>query len=234
MKHYLPLALAALAFFVAAPSAFAVRIRVIDAPTLPPATNSGADCTQLSALNPNAACPISDINATYLMSFVGAENPGCQGAAAVNGVGAIGIAGFNYCIILQNVTQPQMPLTGFDFTFIVPDAGSGDVYSFIECDGFPESVSNSFCPPASVSNPLHSGEIIHVSFAADPGVPVPEVAYLFVDFENNPGNASVTVSGPVSVPEPGALGLFGLGLLAIGVGYGWEKRRQNGRINHAT
>jgi hypothetical protein len=30
----------------------------------------------------------------------------------------------------------------------------------------------------------------------------------------------------VSVPEPGALGMFGLGLLVLGVGFGWQKRRQ--------
>jgi hypothetical protein len=38
---------------------------------------------------------------------------------------------------------------------------------------------------------------------------------------NSPGAANVTLS----VPEPGELGLFGLGLLMLGVGYGWRRRR---------
>lgn len=38
----------------------------------------------------------------------------------------------------------------------------------------------------------------------------------------------------VGVPEPGELGLFGLGLLAIGVGYGWKKRRQGRGISNAA
>jgi hypothetical protein len=59
-------------------------------------------------------------------------------------------------------------------------------------------------------------------------VPVGQLAYLFVDFTNNPGTSSVTAD--ISVPEPGVLGLFGVGLLAIGVGYSWRKGRQ-GRGN---
>jgi hypothetical protein len=230
MKRYLLLALAAFAFVIVAPSAMAVRVRVVDAPAVPLEPSASTDCTLLSAINPNAACPISDINATYKMSFVDVAKPGCQAAAGVAGVGPAGIAGFNFCIILQNVTQPNVPLTGFNFTFIVPDAGLGDDYSFIDCSGVPSNVTNSFCPSA----PLIVGSSITVSFAANPGVPVPEVAYLFVDFANNPGNASVTVSGPISVPEPGELGLFGLGLLGICVGYGWEKRRQSHRIKSAA
>ena len=46
--------------------------------------------------------------------------------------------------------------------------------------------------------------------------------YLITDFEYQPDPATVTVSAP----EPGELGMFGLGLLALGLVYGWRKRRQ--------
>jgi hypothetical protein len=54
--------------------------------------------------------------------------------------------------------------------------------------------------------------------------------YLITDFIENPGYAEVTVS----VPEPGTLGLFGLGLLALGVGVGLQRRRQTSRSNEAA
>lgn len=222
MKHSLSLALAALAFVLSAPDASAVRMRVVDAP--PPALATFTDCALISNINSSAPCSVTDITATYQMGFVDASVPGCQAASALPGVGIDGISGFNFCIILVNQTLPQSGLTGFNFTFTVPDAIPGlDDYSFVFCDGLPGAVSNTFCPPG----PLHAGDIISASFAsAGSGVPVGDLAYLFVDFGNNPGVASVTVSGPVSVPEPAELGLFGLGLLVIGAGYCWEKRRQ--------
>jgi hypothetical protein len=38
----------------------------------------------------------------------------------------------------------------------------------------------------------------------------------------------------VAVPEPGALGMFGLGLLLLGVGYGWQQRRQKLRQSNVA
>ncbi len=214
MKHYLLPALAALAFFVVAPSAFAVRVRVVDAPPV--------DCTTLPA---STACAITDVSAAYAMTFMPVSDAGCQSAAA-QPPGA-DISGFNWCIVFTNLSGA--PLTDLHFTFTVPTQGTNDDYSFIFCDGFPTSVTNTFCPQA----PLQVGDIISASFSASPGVPNGQAAYLFVDFENNPGTTAATFT-PVSVPEPGALGLFGLGLLAVGVGYGWEKRRQNRGIRHAA
>ena len=227
MKHYLTVALAAFGLMVAAPSAFAVRMRVVDAP--PPGS---INCAVGSGQIPSTPCSIEDVNATYNMAFVPASVGGCQAASALPGVGADGIAGFSFCIIMVNQTLPQTALTGFNFTFVVPQAVPGvDDYSFVSCDGLPGNVSNTFCP----QGPLHAGDTISSSFAsALPGVPVGDLAYLFVDFGNNPGDAVVTVSGPTTVPEPGELGLFGLGLLAIGVGYGWEKRRRNRRTYHGV
>ena len=211
MKHYLLLALAALAFFVVAPSASAVRVRVVDAPHV--------DCTT------STACSINDASATYEMSFLDVSNANCQSAAG-DPPGA-DISDFSYCIVFTNFSQTV--LTSFNFTFTVPTQGSSDDYSFIVCDGFPTGVTNSFCPQA----PLHAGDSISMSFSASPGVPNTQSAYLFVDFENSPGT-TLTTFAPVSVPEPGALGLFGLGLLVIGVGFGWEKRRQNRGTHYAA
>lgn len=220
MKHYPALALAALVLALVAPSAFAVRMRVVDAPPITQApTNTDSDCTGNGV---NTPCAITNVNDTYAMNFVAASNAGCQTATSVPGVGADGISGFNFCIILINETLPQAPLTGFNFTFVVPTAGNTDDYGFVSCDGVPGNVvTSSFCP----SGPLHAGDLVTASFSASPGVPVRELAYLFVDFSNNPGTSSMTAD--VSVPEPGVLGLFGLGLLAVGVGYGWQKRHQS-------
>lgn len=231
MKRSLTLALAAFALVIAAPSALAVRMRVVDAP-LPSGTAMATvtDCASISASSPNTACSVTDINATYTMRFVDAGLPGCAAATSVAGVGPTDLDGFTYCIILVNFTKPKAPLTGFNFTFEVPNAGPNDDYSQVQCTGIPGNVSSTFCPPA----PLIAGASVTASFSAHPGVPVAEVAYLFVDFANQPGDASVTFSGPVSVPEPGELGLFGLGLLAIGLGYGWEKRRKSCRTGDAV
>lgn len=216
MRRYPALALTAFILVLAAPSAFAVRMRVVDAPpTLVPPTNVDSDCTANAV---NTPCAITDVSDTYAMNFVAASNPGCQSAAGVIGVGAAGIAGFNFCMILANETKA--PLTGFNFTFIVPAEDPSDFYNFVDCDGIPGNVLASSCP----QGPLHAGDVVTASFSALPGVPVGELAYLFVDFTNNPGTSSMTAD--VSVPEPGVLGLFGLGLLAIGVGYGWREHRQ--------
>ena len=224
MKHYLALVLTAFVLILAAPSASAVRIRVVDAPPV--------DCATLPA---NSACDVTDVNASYAMSFMAATDAACQSAAAQPNPGA-DISGFNWCIAFNNFSG--QPLTNLNFSFTVPPQGGNEVsvaagpfddYSFVICDGFPSSVTSSLCP----SGPLQAGDIISTSFSANPGVPNRQAAYLFVDFQNNPGTADATFA-PTSVPEPGELGLFGLGLLAIGVGYGWEKRRRNRRTYHGV
>lgn len=219
MKRYLSLALAAFALVIAAPSALAVRIRVVDAPP--------KDCTA------QTVCGIVDGTNTYDMNFVNALDPnlGCQSAAALPKPGA-DISGFTYCIVMDNISSS--PLNTLSFIFTVPAAGLEDDYNNVECDGFPASVTKSSCPTPSTSNPLQAGQVIHATFSANPGVPNSESFYLFVDFANNPGAVSLTVPGRVSVPEPSELGLFGLGLLVMGVGYGWEKRRRNRRTKQAA
>ena len=217
MKHYLALALAAFALVLVAPDASAIRIRVVDAPPV--------DCTTLP---PNTACTVIGTDSSYLMSFMPVEGPegvACRSAEAVPEPAA-DISGFNFCIIFNNLSGN--PLTGLNFTFTVPTQGLNDDYSFVFCDGVPSSVTSSLCP----SGPVQAGDIMTATFSANPGVPNRQDAYLFVDFENDPGEVTGTFTS-TSVPEPGELGLFGLGLLAIGVGYGWEKRRQSHRIHTA-
>ena len=220
MKHYLALALAAFALIVVAPGASAVRIRVVDAPPV--------DCTTLPD---NTACTVTDVNASYTTSFMPVEGPAgaaCQSASAPAPSGPdADISGFNWCVIFNNLSGH--PLTTLNFTFAVPTQGPNDDYSFVFCDGVPSSVTSTLCP----SGPLQAGDMITASFsAAAPGVPSGQDAYLFVDFENRPGDVTATFA-TTSVPEPGELGLFGLGLLAIGVGYGLEKRRQSRRAHIA-
>jgi hypothetical protein len=65
------------------------------------------------------------------------------------------------------------------------------------------------------------GQLFTVSFFANPLLPNSTDFHLFTDFVNSP-SAAVTVS----VPEPGTLGLFGLGLLALGAGTGMRRRHQ--------
>ena len=218
MKHYLALALAAFALVLVAPDASAIRIRVVDAPPV--------DCTPLPA---NTACGVSDVNAPYTARFmpvVGQDGAACRSATAPPPGPNADISGFNWCIIFDNFTDN--PLTTLNFTFAVPTQGLSDDYSFVFCDGVPSSVSSTLCP----SGPMHTGDMITASFSANPGVPTGEATYLFVDFENRPGDVTATFA-PTSVPEPDELALFGLGLLAIGMGYGWEKRRQSRRIHTA-
>jgi hypothetical protein len=66
---------------------------------------------------------------------------------------------------------------------------------------------------------LTAGQLLDLSFFG--AVKNNTNFYLMTDFVNQPDPALVTVS----VPEPGALGLFGLGLLGIGVGLGWRRRQ---------
>lgn len=221
MKHYLAVAFVAFALALAAPSAFAVRVRVVDAPPNPP------DCTQNS---PNTACSIVNTTDTYTMNFVDASLPGCTAANSATGVQPGDLTGFTYCVILNNLSNS--PLTTFNFTFTVPPQGPNDDYTTVDCSGIPSTVSDTFCPSASVTSPLVAGASMSASFSANPGVPIGEDAYLFIDFANSPGTTSLTLS-PLSVPEPGELGLFGLGLLAIGAGYGLQRRRQKSRNNEA-
>src|SRR6185437_13502781 len=82
----------------------------------------------------------------------------------------------------------------------------------------PPDLATDDCPE-SLPSP---GELFTVSFFAHPPLPNRTDFYLFTDFVNSPGVADVTLSAP----EAGELCLSGLGLLLLGIGYGWQRRRR--------
>lgn len=205
MKRYLILVLAAFGLAIAAPSAFATRV-IFDPPTtLPDTTPPG--CTH------DDPCSIGELNHTYQVGFLPCSD--IQGVLIPSGS--------SYCLWMNNVTLHAA--TTFTFQFIVPDGGSnsGDQ---LECSSIPSDLATDDCPQSLP--PV--GELFTVSFFANPPLPNRTDFYLFTDFVNSPGAANVTLS----VPEPGGLGLFGLGLLALGVGYGWQRRRQKSRQGNAA
>jgi len=199
MRRYLVLGFAAVVLAITAPAAFATRV-VFDPPTvadpLPPVT--APFCTH------SDPCSIGEINHTYQVDFL-----------PCNEVMGVDTAGFSYCLWMNNVTGRAV--STFKFQFVVPVGGShsGDE---LECSSIPPDLATDDCPE-SLPSP---GELFTVSFFAPPPLPNRTDFYLFTDFVNSPGVADVTLS----VPEPGELGLFGLGLLLLGIGYGWQRRRR--------
>lgn len=195
MRRYLILALAAIGLVAAAPSAFATRV-IFD----PPQTQSsaGAGCSQYTP------CNIGMLNTPYQVGFVPCSD-----------VLGVSTAGYTWCLWMNNVTLHSV--SKFTFEFTVPSGGS---YSGadLQCASIPPGFATDNCPQ-SLPN---VGSLFDVSFFTDPALPNRTDFYLFTDFYNSPGMATVTLS----VPEPGELSLFGLGLLALGLGYGWRKRRQ--------
>lgn len=212
MRRYLVMALAALALAIAAPSAFATRI-IFDPPAPPPSgippIVGGTDCTigvQPPGSNDYTPCSIGQLNTTYSVEFVG--------CSFLSHSGVTPPAGSTYCLWMNNVTGHGA--TTFTFSFDVPSGvPSGDT---LQCSSQGRYVATSNCPSVLPATP----GLFTVSFFAQPPVPDQTDFYIFTDFANSPGYANVTVS----VPEPGVLGMFGLGLLALGVAFGWQKRRQ--------
>ncbi|HWG66687.1 MAG TPA: PEP-CTERM sorting domain-containing protein [Rhodanobacteraceae bacterium] len=218
MKRYLVLALAALALAIAAPSAFATRV-IFDPPPPSPASGiappAGTDCT-LSAggLNDYTPCNINQINTAYAVTFVDCStlpglNPPAQG----------------WCLFMTNVTRRS--LNTFNFQFTAPSGGSSDGSDLLTCGSQPPGFASDNCQDGAT---VTAGDFLDLSFFA----PLANNTnfYLITDFVNQPGPATVTVS----VPEPSELGLFGLGLLILGVGFVWQKRRQaqTSRSNEAV
>lgn len=202
MKRYLVSALAALVLVVAAPAAFATRV-IFDPPSsgIPPP--AGTDCTLSSGnLNDYTPCNISKLNTPYDVAFVDCStltglNPSAQG----------------WCLYMTNVTGRS--LNKFTFQFTAPSGGSMDNSDLLHCGSQPPGFATDNCKDGAT---VTAGELLDVSFFAS--LPNNTNFYLITDFINQPGPASVTVS----VPEPGELGLFGLGLLVLGLGCAWQRR----------
>lgn len=203
MRRYLILTLATLALVLAAPSAFATKV-IFDPPSGvgPPA---GTDCTLASGvLNNFTPCNVNQINTPYSVAFVDCSTltglvPSAQG----------------WCLYMINVTGKT--LSTFQFQFTVPTGGSSDGTDQLACASQPPGFATDNCQAGVTVSP---GDLLDITFFAT--LPNNKAFYLITDFISQPDYATVTVS----VPEPGQLGLFGLGLLALGLGYGWRKRQQ--------
>lgn len=200
MKRYLGLAVAAFILVLVAPSAFAVRIRVVDPEPIPCARDT--------------PCTIYDLGTTYQANFVSCSHPAAGPIPAT-----VDTAGFTYCLWLNNITGPNASRLDFDLTVPADSVGQR-----LDCDSNEPNVLVVIVCPASL--PTTAGGAFTVSFLSNPPLGNNRDFYLLTDFVSDPGSAGVTLSR-ASVPEPGELSLFGLGLLLIGVGYGWEKRRRS-------
>lgn len=215
MKRYPTLALAAfvLVLVLAAPSALAVRMRIVDPlPIRSGQPPPGHDCTLGSnpGLNDYTPCSMYDTE-QYAVTFVPCTqllNPQT--------------AGYNWCLWMNNRTNGS--INTFSFEVSIPE-GEGD--QDLECSGSEGMSVVTGCPQH-----LADSGTFALSFFSDPALVNDHDFFLMTDFVGQPGPAGATIS--VSVREPGELGLFGLGLLAIGVGYGWQKRRQEPWSNDAV
>ncbi|MGH8145770.1 MAG: PEP-CTERM sorting domain-containing protein [Rhodanobacteraceae bacterium] len=209
MKPYWALALAAFVLVLVAPSALAIRV-IFDPPPPQPLTStaspSSTDCTQsANGLNNYTPCNIRQADTPYTVAFVG-----CSTLSGLNPQVTGG-----WCLYLDNVTGG--PLSTFTFQFSAPGGGSLDGTNELSCSSRPAGFASDNCPDNASFN---AGDPLNLTFFA----PIANNTnfYLITDFNNQPDPASVTAA----VPEPGELGLFGLGLLVLGVGYGWQRRRQ--------
>jgi len=213
MKRFLVLAFMALAAAIIAPSALATRA-IFDPPSgvAPPA---GTDCTLgVPPLDDYTPCNINKRNTPFAVQFVD-----CGTLTGLSPPAS------GWCLYMTNVTGGSLHTFTFDFT--APSGGSADGTDELTCGSQPPGFATDNCIDG-----MHvtAGQMLDLSFFA----PLANNTnfYLITDFFNSPGIATVTVNAP----EPGELGLFGLGLLALGVAFGWERRQtaQRHRKEEAT
>ncbi|HEX5489149.1 MAG TPA: PEP-CTERM sorting domain-containing protein [Rhodanobacteraceae bacterium] len=224
MKRYLFLALSAIVLaMLVAPDALAVRIRIAD-PTgdpvvLPP---NNFLCDGSSAANSNIPCNIYTLGEpAYQVTFVSCDTTGIPTQTPP--------PDFSYCLWLNNVTGT--PVNKLTFEFTVPEGGSLDGTDVLTCDAEAADVED-FSATNTCHGTASAEDRLKITFFTNPAVGRGSDFYLYTDFKKMPDPALVTVS--VAVPEPGALGMFGLGLLLLGVGYGWQRRRQHARQGGAA
>lgn len=202
MKRFLVLASMVLAAAIVAPSALATRV-IFDPPSgvAPPA---GTDCTLGSPpLDDYTPCNINKRNTPFAVQFVD-----CGTLTGLSPPAS------GWCLYMTNVTGGSLHTFTFDFT--APSGGSADGTDELTCGSQPPGFATDNCIDG-----MHvtAGQMLDLSFFA----PLANNTnfYLITDFFNSPGIATVTVNAP----EPGELGLFGLGLLALGVAFGWKRRQ---------
>jgi len=217
MKHFsliLPLALAALGLAMAAPdaSAKAFKTGMVDPAVV---------C--VNGLN-NDSCNIYETGVSNTVDF----QP-CTSPLIPPGVNTA--PPYPYCLWMYNATGSN--LTTFDFHIPLPTGwGVGDT---LECVTITASVGDpTLTPTAGCDQTFGAGSdgFFDISFTADTHIKPNAGFFLLMDFDG------LLPSGPagvvVGVPEPGVLGLFGFGLLALGVGFGLQRRRRTSAGNEAA
>ena len=243
MKHFyltLPIALAALVLLVASPSAFAAKgfnagmSDPTGGQTIPPPNDWLCDASSIA--HSNQPCQITSLGAPpYTVTFLDCahETTGVIPNSVDLSQGGTNYTGGN-CLWLAN--NSGSTLTAFSFTMPVPTGLRGDTIT-CQSAGSGTGAEPAFTATGACAQPgglvLQDSGTFTLSFLASAGVVTGHEFFLFTDFnfDTNPLDpASVTVG----VPEPGELGLFGLGLLGIGVGYGWKKRRQGRGTSNAA
>ncbi|MEP7184858.1 MAG: PEP-CTERM sorting domain-containing protein [Rhodanobacter sp.] len=204
MRHYLVLALAAFALVLTAPSAFAVRIRIVDPAPTPCRSDS--------------PCSIYELGTTYKANFISCLHQ-------PNGTipNSVDTEGFSYCLWLNNVTGNNA--SRFDFDLTVPTGAGGQQLQCQSDD--PGHLVAIQCPEFLPAD----GDSFGLAFLRNLPLGYNRDFFLLTDFQVNPGSAGVSLSA-TSVPEPGELGLFGLGLLGMGIG--WQRRRLTSGGNKAA
>jgi hypothetical protein len=208
-----PLVLAGLMLLAAAPDASAKAFKggVIDPP---------AACIPASiCIIPPPAGEPSDVG-----SFID--------CAVIGNTKLDGMTGFNYCLWLTNNTGVGISKFNFSIPFDRGIVTGSDTLSCLPITDSSVTVSPVHCT-IDMTNRLFD-----LSFTSD--IPVASgtgtiiLAMSLGDDAYTTENGFGPIAATFSVPEPGELGLFGLGLLAIGVGYGCAKRRQSRRTCSAA
>lgn len=137
---------------------------------------------------------------------------------------------FDACLGFFNNTGA--PLTNFDISFTVPSTGPGStlIGQPVDCTTLGPNLTDNTCP----SGNLTAGEVVNdISFFG--GTPVSNETAFFVGEDgvacDNPSDGLVCSSLPpttvadASAPEAGTLLLFGTGLMVLGLGLEWRRKR---------
>ncbi|TAN05560.1 MAG: PEP-CTERM sorting domain-containing protein [Rhodanobacteraceae bacterium] len=218
MKRYLLFAVAALLLgLIVAPNAFAIRV-IFDPTTVTGQTLTPGDPVCTSNTPCNIGLPNTMYQATFLSCASGAILPPSVCTTAP-------VTSSWYGVWFNNVTG--YALNTFTFSIPIP-AGFGG--QSLTCSGSPPGSGITVdCPSTAPAADSDLDLTVHTNPALNGGQAgtLPEDFYLLADIP-------FTTTGVVaSVPEPSELGMFGLGLLALGLGVGWQKRRHAQRGNEA-